>query len=246
MADSPLAQLQRRFKADIQKGTSHVVDELRPGNKHSSRRRLDVYRNTISQLISFIAEDHPILGQHLGGKKLNSWIEEYLRVHPSTSTNKADISARFHKYVRNEYSELEGDIATFDWCQVLSSAQLEDARSFTPIAQLQEEDMAVATLVLDPTLQLFASRFAVHQDNTETPTYIAIRYIKNEIEFFDLGKEAFFILQEISNQKSLPEIITDLAGDEIEPEIVSQCFMDWVKDGTIIGFIVDGGFNELR
>lgn len=238
MQERQLASIQRRFKADILNETSRCTGDLKSTPEHSPFRRLDAYRLAILQQVECVAEDFPILAEHLGDiDKLEEIIERFLRTRPSTFTTIGAISSGFADYLHDIQETLLSEIARYDWAQVLSKTESENTRSYFSIAQLTESDLTDAQLITDPTLQLFTSPYCVHLDNEKKPCFLSIRLVKGEIEIVELEKNLFRVLRAIVAKKPLPEISLELTGTQVTSEAVSQAFAEWVKTGTIIGFV---------
>jgi hypothetical protein len=229
MSHPTLVQLQRRFKNDIMNETSECLEMLETSNAFSSARRLDVYRQTIGQIIDFVAADHSILADYFGESDLADLIEKYLRHCPSRFTNKADVSAGFSSFLAENGPKLLAEIARFDWLQVVSAASTELPQGFVPIARATPEDLEPSKIVLDPTLQLFNSDYRVHDDMKNENCFLAIRSLEHAMQVEELSQEQYDILLAILDHRELSEVSLN------EADLIT-IFSNWVKDGTIAGF----------
>lgn len=226
MGDISLLELQRLFKEDVAKGTRALEIHLKESQDRSLGRRIGIYRNNSQLTVESVIEDFPLLSDFIGEERLHRFVERFLQDRPSTTSSRAYVSRGFPAYLKDQNEILLSEIARYDWAQVLASSEPEIKNDFRPIAELDSDDVQ---LIVDPTLQLLHSTFAVHRDNEETETFLGIRYRNSEIEIDELTKPQFLLLQSIVEQTELPEL-------ELSDQEISQAFAQWVANGTIIGF----------
>lgn len=226
MQEPTLLELQRLFKSDVVHQLDRIAKHLKPSDDYSLSRRMHIYQNNSQLTVDSVAEDFSTLGEHIGEEKLRSLVERFLRDKPSHSHTRFFVSRGFPDYLDEQNEALLSDIARYDWAQTLSSFEPELKTDFRPIRELDSDDVE---LVVDPTLQLLQTRFAVHTDYRAGETFLAIRYRSPELEIEELTKPQFVLLQSIVQKTELPEL-------SLREEEISQAFADWVKDGTIIGF----------
>jgi hypothetical protein len=234
MQESNLRLLQQQFKNDLLKKTSNVLSEIKNDSDYSAVRRLSVYRGTIVLTIEYVAGDFSSLEELVGQKRLHELIEEFLRAEPSDTADMSDISPRFPTYLAKHHDRKIAEAARYDWAQVLTSTEFETDLQYSPLSELH--DLKNAQLVLAPSLQLFDSPLAVNKDFAETPTYLALQLVDDELNIDTLTNAEFRILSALKSAVTLPEILNQLEGLNSTEAEVSQAFAKWVKNGTIIGF----------
>jgi hypothetical protein len=228
----------------------------------SPARHLEIYREQFwLRHTQSLLEDFPGIAGVLGQSAWERLVEEYLLAHPPTSFSLRDLGEKLPAFLESaEFlprRELVLDMARFEWAHI----EVFDAPAVPPltpeaVADLDEEALASARLVLSPALRLLGVSYPVPELRNRllsagdasaalalpepSPARLVLYRRELSIVHCRLRRAPFALLDALARGVSLGnacEIACALGDQEaasVEREVATW-FTDWVARGFIVG-----------
>lgn len=246
---TPLAQLQSRFKKALlstRRPSGPALRELgiRVSPEFSLSERIGVYHADYFLRISdSLAEDFPILCEHLGPEEFDRLIRDYLAHYPSRYSSLAQIGQDLPAYIdeckKFMHQPWIRQLAELEWKRCLAIwTETSETTDFQKLSQLSEEEQAIQRLTLQPSLQFFEATHRVHQkDFTELgETRLAIYALHGNLKELEITEDQEKLLRQIQTGESFEALTEWLGGQPNLSPHAAGWFSKWVAAGLLTGF----------
>lgn len=231
---------------------------VNPSNNVSDR--LEIYAEAyFTRVLESMKSDFQITHRVLGEISFQKLVSDYLKKHPSQTTNIGELGRYFPDYIAS-YDDLKEvpfleALAKMEWLMI--EAFYANDTGFlnrSIIGALTDEDWAVAKFILAPSIFLVESiwpldQFWKYHDESIELDSIQFEPFSNKkgylifrengiVSIEELLSPSFFILQKLNSGQSLISTLEESQNKFSEIDIASQ-IMNWFNDWVRRGFIHD-------
>jgi len=231
-----LHQLQNQFAKALHyqaKGEDcHIISD-----QFSADERMQIYRNNFIISLSEVLEaTYPMLHALVGEECFNQVARQHVLSHPLTEGNVTYYGEHFEQTLQQFEAVIEAapycvEVAKFEWACDVSQQRfsVHSADGLIPLAHLANIDPSHHGEIrfhLRPDVQLFSSHFAVYSlqaaissgefdglDIHQPEQGLVACHIDGSPWSLELSKEAFQLIEQLQQQKTLGEIPPDLLSE---------------------------------
>lgn len=220
--------------------------------------RLEIYAEAyFTRLLDSMKSDFPITFRVLGEVSFQKLISDYLKKHPSKTTNIGEIGKNLPNFISN-YDDLNeapflAPLAEMEWFMI-ESFYAQNTRFLNPsiLSSVSDEDLAVAEFKLAPFVYLIESEWTLDQFSkwrneslkideryfeplTERKGYLICRE-NGHVMVEELSAPGLFILHKLKSGENLISTLEHAQNIFFDFDIGSKImtwFNEWVRRGII-------------
>lgn len=262
---SKLAQSQIALADVLRRSTSLTQDpyggaiaaEIAAGNDRLSPvEQVDIYREQFFlRHVDALREDFRSLEHLLGDDGFEALARAYLAASPPTSYTLRDLGASMDRFVRahEPWSKdpFVADLARTEWAFV-EAFDGPDSPAFDPsvLASATEDQWPGARIVFQSAMRRIALehpahdyRLAVKKEEAPSrpdpaPTWVVVYRGKENLQFIDVERDAFELLEELARGTPLGEACERAAkASNVDPASFETKLGQWFQEWTAFGWI---------
>lgn len=229
-----------------------------PSATLTSLERLEIYRRAYhARLVDCLADDYPVLGQHLGPRRFTSLCRAYIAHFPSSNPNLNVFGRHMAAFCRDQPLPAPGfaaDLATLEWAIVeVIHAPTSSVITEAALAGVPAERWPEARLVANPSLRILhldhpanAYLHAVRRDQspdvpTAAKTSVAVYRTGATVWRMELTDAMVTLFESLAGGANLAESLERVAplleGDS-EADAAAKV-MGWFRDGVSSGLFAE-------
>ncbi|MBS2016528.1 MAG: putative DNA-binding domain-containing protein [Deltaproteobacteria bacterium] len=262
---SKLAQAQIALADVLRLSTSLTEDpyggaiaaEIAAGNERLSPvEQVDIYREQFFlRHVDALREDFRSLEHLLGDDDFEALARAYLAAFPPTSYTLRDLGASMERFVRTQEpwskDPFVADLARTEWAFV-EAFDGPDSPAFDPsvLASATEDQWPGARIVFQNAMRRIALehpahdyRLAVKKEEAPArpepaPTWVVVYRGKENLQFIDVERDAFELLEELARGTALGEACERAAkASNVDPASFETKLGQWFQEWTAFGWI---------